>query len=579
MSLNSFVGTFSTGTGSSNIAVTGVGFTPKFVWLMSQGYTATTDTESQTSAHYSWGFTDGTNEFAYSIYAEDNIATSDVDRTGWNNRCFVVLDDAGLRGQLSIVSLDSDGFTLAVDSAFSTDTAVFYIALGGSSLDVSVGSFTTAQNESSTAHTVSGLSFQPTALLIPQIFTLTTQIDGDIVTTARPSWGATDGTTHFVVASGEANGSLSANVLQKLSNSHLLLTGSGTDNLVFTSFNSDGFTLAATTASGSALTIPYIAFGGVDAKVGDITLANNTTPFSETSFGFQPSAGFFFFNGMTAYNGTTADSTTDLSVSIGIVDSSLRRRAIGWYSDDANTTMLVRAAHETDAVGVYQISSGIDGLLDINSWDSDGFTAVMDDATASAVIVPYLVLGASAGTQDLTPSLFTNTQTFHAATVTAVYALTPSLYTNTQTYHAATVTVGGVTLTPDLYTNTNTFYSATVANTTELTPSLFTNTNTFYSATVSPGSIDLTPDLFTNDQTFFTPIITLYLVPDVFTNTNTFYEATVTATYELLPDLFFNTNPFYTPTVEGGDSPTGDGGQKARRRKIPGRKTFGGRRA
>jgi hypothetical protein len=43
--------------------------------------------------------------------------------------------------------------------------------------------------------------------------------------------------------------------------------------------------------------------------------------------------------------------------------------------------------------------------------------------------------------------------------------------------------------------------------------------------------------------------------------------------------LFFNTNPFYTPTVEGGDSPTGDGGQKARRRKIPGRKTFGGRRA
>lgn len=45
--------------------------------------------------------------------------------------------------------------------------------------------------------------------------------------------------------------------------------------------------------------------------------------------------------------------------------------------------------------------------------------------------------------QDLTPSLFTNSQTFHAPAVTATYALAPALVTNTQTFFAPTVSGGG----------------------------------------------------------------------------------------------------------------------------------------
>lgn len=115
--------------------------------------------------------------------------------------------------------------------------------------------------------------------------------------------------------------------------------------------------------------------------------------------------------------------------------------------------------------------------------------------------------------------------------------LTPSLYTNTNTFYGPTVTRGAVTLSPARYTNTNTFYTATVTQSgapQTLQPSLFANSNTFYTPTVSRGAVQLTPALFVN--------------------TNTFYAATVTqATNQTLtPSLFVNQNTFYTPQIGDG---------------------------
>lgn len=109
--------------------------------------------------------------------------------------------------------------------------------------------------------------------------------------------------------------------------------------------------------------------------------------------------------------------------------------------------------------------------------------------------------------------------------------LTPSLFTNTQTFYAPTVTPGAVTLTPSLFTNTNSFFAPTVSATYSLTPALYTNTQTFFAATVSPGVVTLTPALFTNSQTFFSPTVSQAssqtLTPSLFTNTNTFFGPTV----------------------------------------------------
>lgn len=164
-----------------------------------------------------------------------------------------------------------------------------------------------------------------------------------------------------------------------------------------------------------------------------------------------------------------------------------------------------------------------------------------------------------AAPQTLTPTLYTNTQTFHNPTVTpGAVALTPSLYTNDQTFYSPDVTTGGATqaLTASLYTNTQTFYGPTITRSNTLAPSLYTNTQTFFAPTVST-SVTITPSLYSNAQTFYSPTASASntLTPGLYTNTQTFYGAVVSqtgGTQTLLPDLYTNAQTFYTPTVGRG---------------------------
>ena len=129
-------------------------------------------------------------------------------------------------------------------------------------------------------------------------------------------------------------------------------------------------------------------------------------------------------------------------------------------------------------------------------------------------------------TQALTPSLYTNTNSFYTPTVLATYALTASLLTNT-----------------------NTFYTPTVLSIYPLTSALLTNTNSFFTPTVTPGEVILTASLFSNTNTFYTGVLSLFLTPDLFSNTNSFFSPDVSSSYTLTAGLFSNTNTFFTPAV------------------------------
>jgi adhesin HecA-like repeat protein len=161
----------------------------------------------------------------------------------------------------------------------------------------------------------------------------------------------------------------------------------------------------------------------------------------------------------------------------------------------------------------------------------------------------------SGGVQTLTQTArFDNTNTFYSPTIRRI--LSPALYSNTNTFYGPTVTKGAVTLSPARYDNTNTFYTATVTRgAITLAPTLYTNTNTFYSATVTTTKT-LTPARYDNTNSFYTATVTstYTLTPARYDNTNTFYSPTVTQSgaTELLPDLYVNTNSFYSPTVTRG---------------------------
>jgi energy-converting hydrogenase Eha subunit A len=160
-------------------------------------------------------------------------------------------------------------------------------------------------------------------------------------------------------------------------------------------------------------------------------------------------------------------------------------------------------------------------------------------------------------TIDITPDLFTNTNTFFTPIV-AVGAvnLTPSLFTNSQIFHTPVITTGVVDVSPDdVFTNAQTYYTHVITMTVDLTPSLFTNSQTYYTHVITVGAVDLTPDLFTNSQTYFTHVVssTYDLTPDLYTNSNTFFTPVITVgVVDLTPDLFTNSNQFFTPIVTTG---------------------------
>lgn len=198
-------------------------------------------------------------------------------------------------------------------------------------------------------------------------------------------------------------------------------------------------------------------------------------------------------------------------------------------------------------------------------------------------IVMVRVREIAGATQDLTPSLYTNTNQFFSATVSQVAPvqdLTPALYTNTSSFFSATAdaanTLAAVrydnisvfyapsitqigpdqTLTAARYDSLNLFYSTSLVQsggTQGLIPALFTNTQNFYAPTVTPTSV-LAPSLFTNSQTFYGPSATNIniIVPPMFADSDFIFPPVISLAGEpqtLTASLFINTNTFFTPTV------------------------------
>ena len=199
------------------------------------------------------------------------------------------------------------------------------------------------------------------------------------------------------------------------------------------------------------------------------------------------------------------------------------------------------------------------GTQSASSWAF--FNRALTDAEIFALYqAPFQILqpirrrvfvAVSVGGQTLTPSLFTNSNTFYAPTVSGTYTLSPGLYTDSDTFYSPTVSTS-YSITPGLYTDSDTFYSSTVSATYTLTPSLYSDGDAFPTPTVST-SYTVTPDLYTDTDTFYTHVVSLggtqSLAPSIYTDADTFYSATVTSTYVLVPALHTDPDTFYSHTV------------------------------
>lgn len=162
-----------------------------------------------------------------------------------------------------------------------------------------------------------------------------------------------------------------------------------------------------------------------------------------------------------------------------------------------------------------------------------------------------LTASAAGGGQTLTPSLFTNSNTFYVPTVSGTYTLSPGLYTDSDTFYSPTVSTS-YSITPGLYTDPDTFYSPAVSATYTLTPGLYDDGDTFYTHVVSlGGSQTLVPGLYVDSDTFYSPTVssTYTLTPALYADPDTFYSATISSTYVIAPTLYVDPDTFYAATV------------------------------
>ncbi len=167
---------------------------------------------------------------------------------------------------------------------------------------------------------------------------------------------------------------------------------------------------------------------------------------------------------------------------------------------------------------------------------------------------------AGGGSQTITPSLLTNTETIYSPTVSrGAISVVPSLLTDPDTLYAPVVTRGALTVTPGLLTDPDTLYGPVATmGAISAVPALLTNAQTFYGPVVAAGSITIAPGLLTNTPTLFSPTASLgalAVTPNLLTNSETFYGPVVDApagNQTVTMGLLTNAQTFYGPVVAPG---------------------------
>jgi hypothetical protein len=383
------VGTFALRTTTGSQSVTGLGFTPKVV-IVSVNY-MTTDGVTEHAAVSLGCATSSTDEWCIHFNAEDGVAASDTVRGQYNNRFLYMTTQGGTTTHAvtcDFTSMDSDGFTFNVsDATGATAYRAQYLALGGSDLtDVVTGTLTTT---TSATQSVTGLSFQPDAILLAWNshtananannmvggFGFATASDEE----AFSAWADDSGTNPTLVWNYQENDAVVGSI------------NYGAGGIDFeadlTSLNSDGFTLNFSNVPTAGESILYLALKGVRMHVGEVTTQTSTGTWSETAPGWMPKAGIFM-SGMAA---ASASVNQGSKFSLGFAADS-NQASLGFTNED-NVTPSDADSWSDDAsiYNSYDYAQTKTGTVTLDSWDSTGFTLNQTDADPGGYELLYFV--------------------------------------------------------------------------------------------------------------------------------------------------------------------------------------------
>lgn len=115
---------------------------------------------------------------------------------------------------------------------------------------------------------------------------------------------------------------------------------------------------------------------------------------ARTGYGFQPKACIYWWSGRTESVDTVGQ--LDLKQGIGVAVSATDRRCVTVQSDHAAATMATdRKQNNAQCIECLTTAGAVDGNADLQSFDSDGQTLVIDDQFTTNLRVHCLALGGS----------------------------------------------------------------------------------------------------------------------------------------------------------------------------------------
>ncbi len=380
----------------TDLSISGTGFEPKALIFYQNGRSNSTDSFGDADTMLGMGFaTSSTSQcciFNYLDDRDDDTATA-AGRFLRDDACVgSALDRSTIDGLMSLKSMDSDGFTLTVDDAFSSNKRCHYVALGGAALEgVYLDSFT--EPNSIGSFDVTGVPFQPdTAVFLSQGNSTANTND----TNALFVFGAANDTNQFHTGffSNHSTGHVSSysrggECWSNFFNS----TGVGdfSSRISLTSFLSNGMRFNCHERTGNRL-IYYLALKGPQTHIGNFQSRTDTNNITVTGHSGKPKGGLFLSH--CAPESSLATTDQGSKISIGAVDQFLNQTVVtctDTYNDDPN--IIGSSVGYNSIYNQLDYTGTLQGSMRITSLDSAGFSAIMSDPDPSAVDIFYLVFG------------------------------------------------------------------------------------------------------------------------------------------------------------------------------------------
>lgn len=385
-------GTF-TGSGSTgNQAITGIGFQPELLIIitdLSSNDTAAAD------AHFALGMASGaSNQQALHFSDNGGVATTETSRSQQSGKIVSITNAAGsaVVVEAALASFDADGFTL--NWTLASAAVYHYIAIAGGDFQAKVGSFD--MNGSTGTQAVTGVGFQPKAVMFFGAIDNTTEgaqaqakLTMGCMTGAAERWATAQYDQDALGASNSIAQEYftESKCIVRINETTVTLAAD------FESFDADGFTVDITTAL--ACRMAYVAFGGsIDYHAGTVTQPTSNGAVAETGVGHEPDAVIFAGFGGAALD-TIAD---DCQPTFGWCDQNLDEACV---AVSVNDNVGTSDSHRDQGAGacierVSPTGNTVVTQAGMQSFAADGFTLNWAATDATASIIGYLSMGVAA---------------------------------------------------------------------------------------------------------------------------------------------------------------------------------------